>query len=279
LRISSAVYRRIFYYLTADERVGDLLDALADAEQTSLAIDPLRKVRTDIYTPDRHALGVGLGTDWSALAAAWLTAWERTGDESARAKLLGTMRDIGDLPHGFFTGEALFDLDTGRFDTTRDRVEVSHLSAVFGLVEICAEVIALTRGTDLAVPAFERAWLDYCRLYLASPEEQRAFFGTHVSGISLVQAHSRLAAYASAATGDAELAALAWRAFRYDRGDQLNTNPLQREPVWHLTRVTGPTVLTPVDEAPYLSTNDAAQYGLAAIQNLALLDEPTDPHR
>jgi hypothetical protein len=30
-------------------------------------------------------------------------------------------------------------------------------------------------------------------------------------------------------------------------------------------------VLTPVLEAPYVSTNDAAQYGLAAIQNLALI--------
>jgi hypothetical protein len=30
-------------------------------------------------------------------------------------------------------------------------------------------------------------------------------------------------------------------------------------------------VLRPVDEAPYVSTNDAAQYGLAAIQNLALI--------
>ena len=36
---------------------------------------------------------------------------------------------------------------------------VSHLSAVFGLVEVCAELIAL-----LDVPEFERAWLQYCEL-------------------------------------------------------------------------------------------------------------------
>jgi hypothetical protein len=29
----------------------------------------------------------------------------------------------------------------------------------------------------------------------------------------------------------------------------------------------------PVDEAAFVSTNDAAQYGLAAIQNLALIPE------
>ncbi len=268
LRISSAVYRRFFYYLTADERTGDLLGELAEAEGALLATDATRKVRSDVYTPDRHALAIGLGTDWGALAAAWLTAWERTGDTRARDKLLGTMADIGSLPQGFLTGEALYDVDSGRFDTTRDRVSVSHLSAVFGLVEICSELIALAPD-----PGFERAWLRYCALYLASPQEQAAALGQPLTGISLVQAHSRLAAYAAARTGDERLAGLAWRAFRRDIGDQLNTNPLQRQADWHTTPIAGRTVLAPVDEAPYLSTNDAAQYALAAIQNLALIGD------
>ena len=270
------MYRRIYHFLTADERTGDLLHELADAERTFLAIDPTRKVRHDVYVPNRQALAVGLGTDWGALAAAWLAEWERCGDPGARDKLLGTMRDIGALPQGFLTGEALFDLDTGRFDTERDQVAVSHLSAVFGLVEICSELIALTRGTRFEVPEFERAWLRYCRLYLATPEEQEAEVGQRLSGISLVQAHSRLTGYAAAHDHDPILARRAWQAFRRDEGDQLNTNPLQREAVWHTTPVGGPTVLTPVDEAPYISTNDAAQYGLAAIQNLATIGDWLD---
>ncbi|GAA3134653.1 Tat pathway signal sequence domain protein [Planomonospora alba] len=267
LRISNAAYRRFFYYLTADERTGDLLDELAAPEETFLAVDPLRKVRRDAYTPDPGALSVGLGADWGALAAAWLTRWERHGDERARDRLLGTMADIAALPYGFLTGQALFDLAAGRFDATRESVEVSHLSAVFGLPEICAELIDL----DLGVEGFERAWLDYCRLYLAPAERQQAEVGRVLEGVSLVQAHSRLAAYAAARTGDAELARLAWRAFLVDEGDRLNVNPLQRERDWRLTEVRGPAVLMPVTEAPFVSTNDAAQYGLAAIQNLALV--------
>src|SRR3546814_18945694 len=46
---------------------------------------------------------------------------------------------IGALTHGFLTGEALYDLDTGRFDPTRERIAVSHLSAMFGLVEVRSE--------------------------------------------------------------------------------------------------------------------------------------------
>ncbi|QSB15817.1 hypothetical protein JQS43_05625 [Natronosporangium hydrolyticum] len=276
LRISNAGYRRIYYYLTADERTGDLLTELADAEQALLAVDATRKVRRDVYTPDPRALAIGLGTDWGALAAAWLTAWERTGDTRARDKLLGTMADIGALPRGFLTGEALLDLTTGRFDTTRQQISVSHLSAVFGLVEICSEVIALTEGTTLATPGFTQAWREYCRLYLATPAEQERAVGQRLTGISLIQAHSRLTAYAAASSEDPELAERAWRGFCHDVGDQININRLQRESDWQRYRVAGPTVLAPVEEAPYLGTNDAAQYGLAAIQNLALIGDSLD---
>ncbi|KAB8195130.1 Tat pathway signal sequence domain protein [Nonomuraea phyllanthi] len=274
LRISNAAYRRFYYYLTADERTGDLLDELSRPEETFVVIDPTRKVREDVYTPDPSALSIGLGTDWGSLAAAWLTRWERHGDERARDRLLGTMADIGALPHGFLTGEARLDLATGRFDTARDKISVSHLSSLFGLPEMCAELIAL----DLDVPGFERAWLQYCRLYLATPEQQEAEVGERLSGISLIQAHSRLTAYAAARTGDAALAAWAWRKFALDEGDQLNRNPLQRQREWSLTEVDGPHVLSPVREAPFVGTNGASQYGLAAIHNLALIGEHLDGH-
>ncbi|NUR86519.1 MAG: Tat pathway signal sequence domain protein, partial [Nonomuraea sp.] len=244
LRISGAIYRRFFHYLTADERTGDLLDELDEGAHA--AVDPLRKVRAD-------GPWLGLGTDWGALAAAWLTRWERHGDTAARDRLLETMAAIAKLPHGFLTGEVRPDFTAGH-----EEVRVSHLSAVFGLAEICAELIDL----DLGVPGFEEAWLEYCRRYLTDPE---------LEGVSLVQAHSRLAAYAAARTGDAGLAAVAWRRFDVDEGDRLNTNPLQREPDWRVTRVSGPAVPMTVDEAPFVSTNDAAQYALAAIQNLALI--------
>ena len=95
--------------------------------------------------------------------------------------------------------------------------------------------------------------------------------GQPLQGISLVQAHSRLAAYAAARTGDTELARLAWRRFFLDEGDQLNRNAMQREAEWKTTPVDG--ALMPVDEAAFISTNGAAQYALAAIQNLSLIPE------
>ena len=262
LRISTPAYRRFYYYLTADERTGDLLTELVDSDQNFLGLDPVRKVRPDAatYRPNRGALGVGLGTDWGSLAATWLTDWERTGNPRSRDRLLGTMADIGALKYGFLTGEALYDLDRGRFDTGREQIQVSHLSAVFGLVEICSELVDLVDD-----PGFEGAWLQYCRLFLATKEEQVEAVGQPLEGIHLTQAHSRLTAYAAARLGDEALAARAWESFA-EGGEHLNHGS-----AFTLRKVAPPDVLLPVDEAPTVSTNDTAQFGLAAIQNLALV--------
>jgi len=262
LRISSPIYRRFLHYLTADERIGDLLDELRDSDHRFLDTDPTRKVRidADTYRPDRNALAVGLGTDWGALAATWLTDWERTGDTWSRDRLLGTMADIGALPQGFLTGEALYDLDTGRFDTARDRIAVSHLSAMFGLVEIASELIDL-----VDVPGFRDAWVQYCSLFLATPEQQRAAVGEVLTGIHLEQAHSRLTAYAAAATGDDALADHAWAAFEGIGEWVVHRRDFTIRPILP------PHVLRPIDEVLTVGTNDASQYGLAAIQNLALI--------
>ena len=267
LRISTPAYRRFYYYLTADERTGDLLTELVDSDQNFLGLDPVRKVRPDAatYRPNRGALGVGLGTDWGSLAATWLTDWERTGNPRSGDRLLGTMADIGALKYGFLTGEALYDLDKGRFDTGREQISVSHLSAVFGLVEICSELVDLVDD-----PEFERAWLQYCRLFLATKEEQVEAVGQPLEGIYLTQAHSRLTAYAASRLQDRDLAARAWVSFA-EGGEHLNHGS-----AFTLRKIEPPYVLLPVDEAPTVSTNDTAQFGLAVIQNLALVGDHLD---
>ncbi|CAM5636245.1 Tat pathway signal sequence domain protein OS=Streptomyces griseorubiginosus OX=67304 GN=AQJ54_26560 PE=4 SV=1 [Streptomyces griseorubiginosus] len=85
-RIANTTYRRYYYFLTADERVGDLMHANVDSDETFLVLDPLRKVRTDPYTPDRHALSIGFGTDWSGLVSAWLTEWSARAPSGRRPR-------------------------------------------------------------------------------------------------------------------------------------------------------------------------------------------------
>lgn len=269
VRISNAGYRRIFYYLTADERVGDLLHELVDAEETFLVLDPLRKVRhlidpDDDYEPHPTALDIGFGTDWSALSAAWLTEWERRGPSwrQARSKLLGTMETIAAQPNGFIQGGGLYNTRTRRYAVASEpQVGVSHLGAMFGLVEINAELIDL-----VDMPEFEQAWLQYCRLYNATPEEQEAEVGDSWN-LLLKQGHTRLDAYAAVRLGDEQFAERAWEIF-FDPPTQWEIAP-----DWDFTTERVEHTLNPTDWREWVATNDASMYGLAAIQNLALIGD------
>ncbi|MEU9371430.1 Tat pathway signal sequence domain protein [Streptomyces avermitilis] len=263
-RIANTTYRRYYYYLTADERVGDLMHANVDSDETFLVLDPIRKIRTEPYTPDRHALSIGFGTDWSGLVSAWLTEWERKGPkwEKAKARVLSTMETIAAQPNGFVQGSGLYDLDTGKFAVaSAPVVSVSHLSAVFGLGELCAELIDL-----VDVPKFKEVYLDYCRYFNATKTEQAARYGSNFGSLLLFQGHSRLDAYAAVQTGDETLAKRAWTKF-YSSDGYLESSP------WKTEKLSGPVTLVAGSEANWVSSNDTALYGLAAIENLALLGD------
>lgn len=270
LRISTALNRRYYYYLTGDERVGDLMREQVEAGRALLKFPPGRKLAFANNQGDQsrgtptapNSVGASMGTDWGSLAGAWLTEWERTGDAKVRDRLLASMRTLGQQPRGLFSTELILNVETGAFEISKSQdVAVSHLNSVFGLVEVCAELIQL-----LDVPEFKRVWLEYCELYNAPAEEQKARLGKSFQ-VGLPQGHSRLTAYVAKQKGDAALAARAWKEFsRSGRGRQSVEGHL---PVKHLS---GPVVLRPVDEAPGVSTNDTAQWGLAAIECLALLD-------
>ncbi|HLP10001.1 MAG TPA: Tat pathway signal sequence domain protein, partial [Opitutaceae bacterium] len=101
LRISTATNRRYYYYLTGDERVGELLREQVEAVRALATVQANRKVAPERVTaPDPNAKEVyaGFGTDWGSAAAAWLTEWERTGDPRMRDRLLASMRTIGGQP-------------------------------------------------------------------------------------------------------------------------------------------------------------------------------------
>ena len=260
-RISTAVYRRHYYYLTGDERIGDIMRELLDADYKLDAVDPVRKIAK---APPKgpYPARISFGTDWSSLAANWLAEWERGGDMRYRDKLLRGMKDLAAMPHGFFSANRTgYEPDTGHMhNMIGNAVSASHLNAVFGAVEIFDELIALTGDK-----AFERAWLQYCDLYNANVAVQiKALGAPHKGSGALTVGHSRLTAYAACKRGDAALARRAWEEFSEGNSKRLPTR---------LVRVKGPDALNPVDELPGVSTNDTAQWGLAAIQNLAMIGQ------
>ncbi|WP_081944636.1 exo-rhamnogalacturonan lyase family protein [Sphingopyxis sp. MWB1] len=259
-RISTSIYRRIFYYLTCDERTGDLMRALLGSAERLLDIEIGRKVPGRVATelPPRH-VEMSFGTVWSSLAANWLTEWERTGKRKWRDHIVAGMESIGAMPNGWLTGNAPYNLDTGRFVPVR-KLSISHLNAVFGAVELNSELLQL-----LDVPAYRAAWLNYCRFYNAPPAEFEAQYGKAKLPFNLREGHSRLTAYAANRLKNPDLAARASGEFF---SGQAGLGTLDHDP-----RVAAPGGMV---EWPGLSTNAAAQWGLAAIQNLALIGSALD---
>ncbi|KAI8629740.1 hypothetical protein F5Y19DRAFT_431675 [Xylariaceae sp. FL1651] len=271
IRVSTPIYRQIFYYISGgDERIGELLHALMDADKTFLTVDPRRKVREDngTYVPDPTAIDLDLGIDFSGLAAIWLIEWERRGPrwEEAQSKLNASMHGIASLKNGFVTGLGLYNIYTGAIKPpvtdpqNQGVVVVSHLSASFGLPEIIAQITQYL-GDDLPAD-FDKAWLDYCYYYGAGAAEQTARYGQSFGSLSLRQGHSRLTAYVAKRLANATLAARAWNEF-------LNSDGLAPTAPWASVPLNGSQVLASVDEAAWISTNDVALYGLAGIEDLA----------
>lgn len=259
VRISTSAYRRFYYFLTADERIGDIMRETVDADAKLTEVDAVRKLKNQA-DPGPYPARVSVGTDWCSFAANWLAEWERTGAPKYRDKLTISMKDIGAATHGFFSGDRFgYDPKTGHlYNMLGNKISVSHLSAVFGMLEVCSELVTL-----LDIPEFDKAFLQYCEL-VNDPEAQAKAFGGQSGKVGAIRnGHSRLTAYAAWRKKNKALAQRAWNEF----GGDLDKRPLVA------TRIEGTSVLNPIDEALGVSTNDVAQWGLAAVQNLALIGD------
>ncbi len=207
-RISQALLKRIYFYLTTDERTGDLMDEVRDADFATVRVDPLRKLEAPTPFPT-HAR---VGPDWFAFCSNWLATWERSGDPRWRDKILAGMKCMSAMPHGLFSGFCYgYDPQTGEMHQLSDRVEVPHLAALMGGPELMMELAPLLDNPD-----WNEAWLHYCRLLQAPPEEQMEVLGAEIDYARWPH-YCRMTAYAAREMGDATLAARAWQIF-YSKG-------------------------------------------------------------
>ena len=164
-RISQAAYRRFFYYLTTDERTGDLMRAVVDVDSKVAEIDPMRLASPragQIPYPAR----VRGGPDWLAFVANWMTEWERTNQPKYRNKILAGMDSIAQMPYGFLTGpNQLYGYDpaTGKlYPLQPDGLGTYNLATIMGGAEVVFELNDL-----IDHPGWKKAWLQYCRLHTA----------------------------------------------------------------------------------------------------------------
>jgi hypothetical protein len=169
------------------------------------------------------------------------------------------MASIAAQPEGFLAGGGTMNLRTGAFIVDREKkISVSHLSAVFGLPEICSELIR-----TVPQPAFRDAWLRYCRLYNATEAQQKAELGLSLGKLNLGQGHARLLGYAAVQWQDRAVLKRAWAQFYEGKAGLVDKDLVSR-------RIKPPLVLREVEEAPAISTNAIAQWALGALGMMAL---------
>ncbi|MCH5186143.1 MAG: hypothetical protein J1F64_08470, partial [Oscillospiraceae bacterium] len=87
-RINMAGLHKYYYYLTGDERTGDIMDEAADSDYAVAGLDPMRAY----YPPDsRFKAHVRFGPDVMAFCSDWFTYYERHLDEKYKNKLIKTL--------------------------------------------------------------------------------------------------------------------------------------------------------------------------------------------
>lgn len=246
-RISQAAFNRFLYYLTADDRSGDLMTAVRDNDQKLYTLDPMRLAEPRDKYPCTAPARLRIGPDWLAYAGNWMTEWERTGNTKYRDKIHTGMQSIAHLPSRMFTGPLALGYDpaTGVITTECDPKlqTTNHLMTIMGGFEVNNELMDLIPDAE-----WEDAWLDHAANYKSMARKiLRNKFRC-----------SRLAGYAAWKNKDKKAADEAWH-------DLLTTSEHTVAPPFYIYKVNVPDVPAPLDEASQISTNDAALWSLDAI--------------
>jgi hypothetical protein len=245
VRISQSLLKRPYYYLTTDERTGDLMNEEINADQALLKVDPLRELAPVANFATKYPTHVRIGPDWFALVSNWYTAWERTGDTKYRDKIMVGINCITAFPNGISSGENFgYDPASGKlFQMTA--TGTPSLLTLFGGPELNFEIDPVIND-----PAWSKAWLAYCQDFRARGPD-----------------NARMAAYAASMNKDSAKAAQAWDSLLHSPGLGLSGQPFDSH------KVVGATVPEPLDEITGISTNSTSQWCLNAIELLQLVGD------
>jgi hypothetical protein len=270
-RVSQASYRRFYYYLTTDERTGDIMRSMLKASDAMLEFDAMRSVQPT--TPAEKAIAptrVRFGPDWLALVSNWMTEWERTNDPKWRDLIMAGIHSVEKMSFGIRSGRNLvmgFDPRTGRLYELDPNPGTYNLATIMGGAEVVFELNELIDD-----PQWQKTWLQYLRLQTAPKDVLLRDNETGKEG-----ADGR---YAATNQSGPRLAGYVYYREHYPAFADVAIRELVRRGVGPLpTRhLQPPEVMTAFDEAPRMNTNYAAQAGLDAILTLELCKDrlPTD---
>ncbi len=283
-RVSQSAHAMFYYYLTTDERTGDIMHAESLVDEVASKLDPMRKAspitpeETAAEAAGKYSGRIRVGPDWLSFAGNWMVEWERTGDAKWRDKIMAGVDSMYDMPYWMRTGRNLvmgYDYKTGKLFQVDNTPGTYNLATIQGGGEVAMELTPLLND-----PKWSKMWLQYCRLGNANAatltrDKETGNEGADASmigeqGGSNSQGAPRLSAWAYAQTKNPAFAQRAMRAF--------TGSPNEFVP----SLIEGPDALGPIHEAPGVTsggTNSVSQYSLMMIEILELCKDqlPTNP--
>ncbi|MGP4042030.1 exo-rhamnogalacturonan lyase family protein [Gracilibacillus sp. D59] len=259
-RIGAAGLHKIYYYLTADERIGDIMDEVVNADYTTEQIPPMRA-----YFPrDHFPTHVRSGPDWAAFCSNWLTKWERYEDTNFRDKMLTGINSLKNMPYRLLTGPVFgYEPRTGELMFFGNENSGHHLIMSMGGAQVwmeMAEVLEDSEWNDMLV--------EFGEFYNLSKEEKSQRTSGEIRGDKpwgTPMLSSTLVAFAAAQRKDAELAKQAWSYLLEDSTHWQIKTPLNIDKTEDYVR--------PLSEVKSISTNTASQWSLNVIVCLELIDQ------
>jgi len=262
VRISQAALGRFYYYLTTDERTGDLMQASVDASNKAIGeYDPLRQ----ILDKGPYPTHIRVGPDWLALVGDWMTAWERTGDEQYRDRIMQGVNSLSKMPYGFFSGiNAAFGYDPSTYQLYQlnpKDVGSAHLAVLMGGPEVAYELTNLLNDKK-----WNKLWFQFCRLYAAPENEIEKELGVKTELGKPGPWYGRLSAYWYSQSGNTKYSKRAWDMFLESQQGPRKTN-------FDTQTFEGIQTLAPLKEVRGVSTNHTAQWCLNAIELLQLVGD------
>lgn len=261
-RIGMAGHHRFYYYLTGDNRMGDIFNDDKDADFALLEIDPLRFFYDrDSMEYSTHARS---GPDWSSFCSNWMTEWERRQNTEYRDKIKTGIEDLKHMPLQLISGSDFeYDPHTSRLRYIGERSTGGcHLQICMGAAQVWIELAGLLEDEE-----WTKMLADFGRFYLLPPEKQH-----EVSGGLFGERRATFPYMATAMTAfgaeyyqDENLAHWSWRYLMdalFEAGGREGFAPR------YLENTANQKLLK---EIPWISTNFAAQWCLNAIMALELI--------
>lgn len=257
-RIAMAGLHRYYYYLTGDERTGDIMDSVKDADYSTVNLDPMRAY----FPKDEFKTHVRVGPDWAAFSSNWMTRWERYEDTAYRDKILTGIDCIKAANLRLISGPTYgYDPATGVLSPMGDDNWGRHLAICMGGPQVWFELALM-----LEDPEWEDMLAEFGVFYNLSEEEQRLRSGGAITG-KLRFEHPVLsvaiAAYGAWVKDDRDTAARCWSILLENPFGKLR---LEEE----LKRV---TYTEELDEIDWMNTNEASQWSLNTIIAMELIAE------